>query len=147
MPAAEARFVRLRASIGPDRVVDSETRRALRWLLGLVLLAVTAATGGLAVLVVALAVKHTSPPCLRAVLVQVLSWLFLVTGVALALGLLFERRGTRYLFGAWVAALTLVLASLQGLFGPLRFLAGIVCALAVGLLVAAIDWATSGHAV
>jgi hypothetical protein len=97
-------------------------------------------------MIASIAVKGHPLRTLGDVLVQVLSWLYLAAGLSLALWLLLERRGPRYVYGAWLAALTLVLASLARLFGPLGFVAGFLCAVLVALLVAAMDWATSEHA-
>jgi len=129
--------------MGQNPVSGTETRGAIRWLLGLLLLAVTAVTGALGVTLVGL--YRSSERSFTHTALQVLAWFYLAAGVSLALWLLLERRGARYLFGAWLAALTLLLTILSGLLGAFGLVGGVLCALLVWGLVAAMDWATGEH--
>jgi len=79
-------------------------------------------------------------------LLEVLAWLYLATGASLAVWLLLERRGARYLYGAWLLALGLLLATLPQVTGRLGLVGGLLCAVLVGLLVRAADWTTRAHA-
>ncbi len=124
----------------------AETRQALRWLLGLLLLGITAVSGALVVALVALPEPAQHADTLATVALRVVAWCYLATGVLLALCLLLERRGARYLYVAWVAALTLLLASLARLWGGFGVVAGVLCAVVVWSLMAALDWATRAHA-
>jgi len=126
-------------------VSASETHAAIRWLLGLLLLGITGVSGAFAVLLVGLPLHGQSPGAARHLVLQIVAWLYLATGVSLALWLLLERRGARYLFGAWLTALVLLLAALPRLSAGLDLVFGILFAVLVSGLVAALDWATRAH--
>ena len=146
VPAAEARFVRLRATREANPLLESERHAAIRWLLGLLLLGITGVSGAFAVVLVGLPQQVPSAGAARRLVLQIVAWLYLAAGVSLALWLLLERRGARYLFGAWLAALALLLAALPRPSGGLEVLFGILCAVVVSGLVAALDWATRADA-